>query len=150
WLSTGKEATELSQLWANEQPNESPNNDCAFVYMSEVYTDYCGDSKYTLCMEIELATSTAVTTTSDLTGPCQWKESIYVEGSCFLYYNTTQKTYAKAKLYCENLGGVLASVNLTKQVKDGLSSLLSGSETWIGADNKTGTWTWLSTGQKAT
>ncbi|CAL1529333.1 unnamed protein product [Lymnaea stagnalis] len=73
---------------------------------------------------------------------CQWDESTYSEGACFLY-NSTELTYAEAKSACESIGGVLAKVTSITQL-NGITALQNARTVWIGANDikNEGTWVW--------
>ncbi|CAL1534901.1 unnamed protein product [Lymnaea stagnalis] len=91
----------------------------------------------------------AYTSVTSQPWPCQWKDSVYAEGSCFLYY-AVPMAYSTATNNCKDRGGVLAALSSIKPIEDYLGKIPTGDEVWIGADNKTGRWTWLSTGNEAT
>ena len=81
---------------------------------------------------------------SELTDTPALKGSFSLNGNTYYVYNSG-KSWSKAKAWCEEHGGHLATVTSAQEwnaVKNALRTF-NGTRCWLGADNTSGSWKWV-------
>ena len=119
-----------------------------YVKDSDFANDY-GEYANHIYAYDEAGNSTSVSATSDgyiyiTDEPKEIASTIY-NGHRYVLYNSG-KTWTEAEQWCEKNGGHLASItteNEWNNVKD-LLCQLNGINTWLGAENTSGSWKWAS------